>query len=460
MDTIKLKLEKISKIDMSKGEPIKVITMFAIPLMIGNLFQMFYNMVDTMVVGRFVSIDALAAVGATTPVVDLLLGLVIGLCNGLSIVIAQKIGASDKKATNKSITNGFYLIIALSIFIMVLGLSLSKYLFSLINVSKALLPGAMTYTSIIFIGAVFAAVYNYESAILRAYGNSVIPLLFLIISAIINVVLDLFFVIVCHIGIAGVALATIMAELICCILCYVYMKNNLDILQFEKEDYQFDMTYIKEHIKVAMPMAFFQSLLSISFLVVQSALNTLGSEEVAAYTAAYKMDSMMMQILSGFGTSISTFTAQNYGNNSYGRIKKGAKDTLKITVSLSLIVAVLAHFFSNEFMTLFVNKNELHIISLGVQYISFTSFCYFILGINFIVRFVLTGVGESSVPLGVGILEIIVRCLGTYFLVYPLGFQGMIYINPLCWGTSTLLVVCFYPYLLKKAFKNYNVKTL
>ncbi|WP_300627051.1 MATE family efflux transporter [uncultured Thomasclavelia sp.] len=128
-------------------------------------------------------------------------------------------------------------------------------------------------------------------------------------------------------------------------------------------------------------------------------------------------------------------------------MKKGAKDTLKITVLLSLIVAVLAHFFSSEFMTLFENKNELHIISLGVQYISFTSFCYFILGINFIVRFVLTGVGESSVPLGVGILEIIVRCLGTYFLVYPLGFQGMIYINPLCWGTSILLVVCLYPYL-------------
>ena len=192
-------------------------------------------------------------------------------------------------------------------------------------------------------------------------------------------------------------------------------------------------------------MAFFQSLLSISFLVVQSALNTLGSDEVAAYTAAYKMDSMMMQILSGFGTAISTFTAQNYGHKAYNRIRKGAKETLKITVLLNLIVAIFAHFFGKEFMSLFVQNSENRVISLGIQYISFTSLCYFILGINFVVRFVLTGVG---------ILEIIVRCLGTYFLIYPLGFQGVIYVNPLCWLTSTFLIICFYPYLLKKAFND------
>lgn len=457
MDTLKIRLEKMSKIDMSHGRPVKLITMFAIPLMIGNIFQMFYNMVDTMVVGKCVSTIALAAVGATTPVVDLLLGLIIGLANGLSIVIAQKVGAHEKSSTKKAIINGFYLILALSILIMILGLLFHKKLFALIHVSQELLPGAITYSSIIFIGAIFTAFYNYESAILRAYGNSVLPLLFLIVSAVMNIVLDLFFVIVCHMEIAGVALSTVLSQLICCILCYLYMKRKLDILQFEKEDYRLDISYIKEHIKVALPLAFFQSLLSISFLVVQSALNTLGSEEVAAYSAAYKMDSMMMQILSGFGTAISTFTAQNYGNKAYKRIHTGAKETLKITISLSIIVAVFAQFFGKEFMTLFINNNETHVISLGVQYISFTSLCYFILGINFIVRFVLTGVGQSSVPLGVGILEIIVRCLGTYFLIYPMGFQGMIYINPLCWGTSTFLIVCFYPFLLKKSFyKRFN----
>lgn len=357
-------------------------------------------------------------------------------------------GACQTKQTRKAITNGFYLIVSLSVIILLLGLIFNRHLFSLIHVSDELLLGVMTYSSIIFIGAVFSAIYNYESARL---SKSMGPLLFLILSAILNVFGDLFFVLVLHMGIAGVALATILSQLICCVLCFIYMKRKMDILTFEKEDYQLDRAYILEHVKVGMPMAFFQSLLSVSFLVVQSALNTLGSQEVAAYTDAYKMDSMMMSILSGFGTAISTFTALNDGNRSFDRIKQGAKDTLKITISLSLIVAVLAHFLAPQFMSLFVNSQETEVIALGVQYISFTSLCYFILGINFIVRFVLTGLGQSSIPLGVGILEIIVRCLGTYFLIYPLGFQGMTYINPLCWGTSTLLIVLIYPYLFKRA---------
>lgn len=453
METIKLKLLDISSVDMSKGEPLNVIVKFAIPLMIANLFQMLYTTVDTMVIGKSVGAVALAAVGATTPVIDLLLGLAIGLSNGLSIVIAQKIGSTDKKGTKRAIVNGFYLIILVAGLIMILGLLFNQNLFKAINVSDELMGGAMIYASVIFAGAIFAAIYNYESAILRAQGNSIIPLLFLILSAILNIILDLFFVLVCNLEIAGVALATIIAELVCCILCYIYMKRKLDVLSFKKDDYTFRFDYIKEHIKVGMPMAFFQSLLAISFLVVQSALNTLGSQEVAAYSAAYKMDSLMMQILAAFGTAISTFTAQNYGNGSYQRIVKGAKDALKVTITLSLIVAIIAHLFSGQFMGLFVSGKETEIISLGRQYISFTSCCYFILGVNFIVRFVLTGVGQASVPLGVGILEIGVRCLGTYFLIYPLGFTGMVYINPLCWSTSTFLIVCFYPYLLKRSFR-------
>lgn len=453
MDSFKLKLMKLSTIDMSEGQPLKVIVLFAIPLIIANLFQMLYTTVDTMIVGKCVNALALASVGATTPVIDLLLGLAIGLSNGLSIVIAQHIGAKNN-SSKKAIVNGFYLIVTIGVMVTVLGLIFSHSLFRLINVSESLMQGAITYSSIIFIGALFTSIYNYEAAILRAHGNSVVPLLFLILSAFLNIGLDLFFVVVVHLGIAGAALATIISQMICCILCYIYMKKKLDVLQFEKEDYHFELSIIKEHLKIGLPMAFFSSLLAVSFLVVQSALNTLGNEEVAAYTAAYKMDSLMMQTLSGFGTAISTFAAQNLGSRSYDRIYKGAKDSLKITVTLSIIVAILAHFFSSDFMSLFVSATETKIIDLGVQYISFTSCCYVILGVNFIVRFVLTGIGQSAVPLGIGILEIIIRCLGTYFLIYPLGFTGMVYINPLCWGISTLLIVCVYPYLLKKKFKS------
>ena len=179
-------------------------------------------------------------------------------------------------------------------------------------------------------------------------------------------------------------------------------------------------------------MAFFQSLLAISFLIVQSALNSLGSQEVAAYTAAYKMDSLMMQMLAGFGTAMSTYTAQNYGQHAFERIKEGSKSMLVITITLSIVVTIMAHLFNKQFMMLFL---------LLLGFILF-----------FIVRFVLTGLGETFIPLIVGILEVIVRCLGTYFLVYPLGFTGMTYINPLCWITSTFLICCLYPYLLHRAF--------
>lgn len=452
ISTIKNRFTNSSTMDMTKGKPYKVIIAFAIPLMIGNIFQQLYSMVDTMVVGRFIGTNALAAVGATSPVVQLLIGLIVGLTGGLSVVVAQKFGAGAKKLTRKSIINGLYLTIAISIIITVLGLLLNRALFELINTAEDIIDGALVYSSILFIGAITTAIYNYEVAVLRAFGNSFIPLVFLIISSVLNVVLDIFFVVSLGLGIAGVGIATVLAQFISCILCYFYMRKSFDVLTFEKDDYKLDMSLIKEQIRVGMPMAFFQSLLSISFLFVQSALNTLGNNEVAAYTAAYKMDTLMLQILSAFGTSISTFTAQNYGSNDFDRVKQGAKSCLKITITISIITALIVYFFGETFMILFVGKDESEVIRLGIQYVRFTSCFYIILGVNFVIRFVLTGVGQAIVPLGVGILEVFIRALAAYYLIYPLGFTGMTYTNPLCWGVSTLLIALTYPTLLNKSF--------
>lgn len=453
INIIKNRFDNSSTMDMTKGKPYKVIVAFAIPLMIGNLFQQLYNMVDTMVVGRFIGTNALAAVGATSPVVQLLIGLIVGLTGGLSLVVAQKFGAGDKKLTRKSVINGLYLTIGMSIIITLLGLLLNRPLFVLINTSEDIIDGALVYSSILFIGTITTAIYNYEAAVLRAFGNSFIPLVFLIISSVLNVVLDIFFVVSLGLGIAGVGIATVLSQFISCVLCYFYMRKSFEVLTFEKDDYKLDILLIKEQIRIGMPMAFFQSLLSISFLFVQSALNTLGNNEVAAYTAAYKMDTLMMQLLSAFGTSISTFTAQNYGNNEFDRVKQGAKSCLKITITISIITALIVYFFSESFMLLFVGKGESEVIRLGVQYVRFTSCFYIILGVNFVIRFVLIGVGQASVPLGVGILEVFIRALTTYYLIYPLGFTGMTYTNPLCWGVSTLLIAIAYSKLLNKSFK-------
>lgn len=449
---IKNKFINASMLDMTTGKPAKIIVAFALPLMIGNLFQQLYNMVDTMVVGHFIGTNALASVGATSPVVQLLIGLIIGLTGGLSLVVAQKFGAGDKQATRKSIINGFYLTLVLAIIITVLGLLLNRTLFELINTSDDIIDGALLYAGILFMGTITTAIYNYEAAVLRAFGNSFIPLVFLIVASLLNIGLDIFFVVSLKMGIAGVAIATVLSQLISCICCYIYMRKSFEILVFEKADYAVDFTLIREQIKIGMPMAFFQSLLSVSFLFVQSALNTLGNNEVAAYTAAYKLDTLMLQILAAFGTAISTFTAQNYGCNNFERVRQGAKDCLKITIGISIVTAIIVYLFSEYFMLLFVGKEEIEVIALGVQYVSFTSCFYIILGVNFVIRFVLTGVGEATVPLGVGILEIIIRAVSTYLLIYPLGFTGMTYTNPLCWGVSTLLIAVLYNRLLKNAF--------
>jgi len=463
VNTIKSKLMNRSTIDMTSGDVRKTLLIFAFPLLIGNLFQQFYNMVDTMVVGRFMGTNALASVGASSPIIQLLLGLTIGLAGGLSVVIAQKFGSGDIRKTQRSIINGLYLIIIVSVIITILGIFLSRPLFELINTPITIIDGATTYTIILFMGTITTALYNYEAGVLRALGNSMISLLFLIISSILNVVLDVLFVVSFNWGIAGVAIATVLSQLISCLLCFIYMRRNFEILHFKNEDLAFNHSLVKEHIKIGMPMAFFQSFLSVSFLLVQSALNTLGSNEIAAYTAAYKMDSLMMQILAAFGSAISTFTAQNYGKNQFERIHKGARSCIKITITLSIIISLLVYFFGKYFMLLFVGANESNVISLGVQYLKITSLCYIILGVNFVIRFVLTGVGKTSIPVIVGILEIVIRGLATYYLIYPLGYKGMALTNPLCWGTSTLLVAILYPKMIKDAeqmkLKNVITKT-
>ena len=439
-------------VDMTVDRPIQKIIIFTLPLIIANLFQQIYNMADIMIVGRYINTNALASVGVTSPIIQLLIGLVIGLTNGISLVTARYYGTKNVTMTQKSVINGFYIIIFISILMTILGFLLSNSLLKLIHTSEDLLEGALIYSSILFAGAIATGIYNYEAAVLRAFGNSAIPLIFLIISSLLNIVLDLFFVLTLKMGIAGVAIATVLSQTVSCTLCFVYIKNNFKILIFRKEDFQFSYSMISEQLKSGLPIAFFQSLLSISFFFTQSALNTLGNNEVAAYTAAVKMDTLIMQILAAFGTAISTFTAQNYGNNAFDRIKNGMISCLKITISISIFISLIVHFYSRYFMILFVGNKADEVINLGVLYIQFTSIFYVILGINFVIRFVLIGVGQVSIPLGIGILEIILRAFSTYFFIYPLGFIGMVYSNPLCWGISTLLILFLYSYLIKQAF--------
>lgn len=432
--------------DMTTGKILPILISFAMPIMIGNLFQQLYSMVDTAVVGRGVGAQALAAVGVTSPVTQLLLGLMIGMTSGMSVVIAQHFGSGNQEKTRRAIASGIVLITVISAAVTVAGILLCRPLFYLINTPEDIIDGAVLYAVITFAGTAAAAAYNYEAGILRAFGNSVTPLLFLMLTSLLNVGLDLLFVLAFGWGIAGVAVATLLSQLISALLCLSYMKKMVPLAKLSKSDWKFDRAMTLQHLKTGIPMAFFSSLLAVSFLVLQAALNSLGSGDVAAYTAGSKMDTLVYQVLGAFGTAISTFAAQNYGKGSIQRVRAGVRKCLGITVAISLGLTALMFLFGRFFIQLFIDPAETAILDGAMEYIRITSLFYVILGVNFIVRFALTGVGKTVIPMAVGISEILTRAAVTYLLVYRIGFLGMTFASPACWFTSTLLcVICYKP---------------
>lgn len=439
--------------DMTTGNVLRTIISFAIPVMIGNLFQQLYSMVDTAVVGRGVGASALAAVGTTSPVTQLVLGLMIGMTSGMSVVIAQHFGSGSKEKTRSAITNGITLITIITVFVTLVGILCCRAMFRFINTPEDIMDGAVLYSVIIFAGTAAQAAYNYEAGVLRAFGNSVTPLLFLILTSLLNVGMDLLFVLCFHWGIFGVGIATVLSQLISAILCFIYMKRKVPEVRFEKSDWKWNSGMMKQHLRTGIPMAFFSSLLAVSFLVLQSALNSLGSADVAAYTAGSKMDTLVYQILGAFGTAISTFAAQNYGKGAIGRVREGVKKCMLITVLISLGLTGFVFLFGRYFMLLFVGAEEAGILESGLLYMRITSIFYIILGVNFIVRFALTGVGKTIIPMLVGVTEILTRAAVTYLLVYRIGFLGMTFASPACWFTSTLLCVLCYAPMMKSAAK-------
>lgn len=437
-------MKKTRTIDMTNGNIYHVLISFAIPVLIGNLFQQLYNMVDTAVVGKYVNANALAGIGTTTPVITLILGVIIGMSNGMSVVIAQSFGKGEKEKTEKAITNGLFLMFAISIVVIGCGLLFSKPLFRIMNVPDEILGDALIYVNILFLGTLPKAAYNYESGILRAFGNSVIPLIFLIFTSIMNVVLDLLLVCVFLMGVMGVAVATVISEICSAILCFVFIKKKMPEINITKGAWVVDKEIILKHIKTGVPSALSQSCLGISFFVAQTALNSLGAISISAYTAANKMDSLCYMVMGAFGTAVSTFAAQNYGKKDYQRVRQGIRRSLIITVFAAFILMAFVFLLGRTFIGLFVSPNETEILTMGYQYMRLSSFFYLSLCCDFILQQGLVGVGKTTASTWVCVSEILTRIATTYLLVYRHGFFGMIFVSPACWTVSSILLIVIY----------------
>ena len=429
---------------LTKGSPIKGIILFSIPLLLGNIFQQIYTISDTLIVGRVVGVQALAAVGATGGLTFLIIGFAQGMTTGLSIITAQHVGAGDGRKVKESFATSIIICLITTVILTILSVALTRPLLVLMQTPSSLLSGAETFLTIIFAGLGATMFFNLFSNMLRSLGNSRAPLVFLAIACVINVVLDLLLIIQFHMGIAGAGVATVSAQLFSCLLCWWYIKRSVRYLSLSWSDMHTSMAEIQEQIKIGLPMGFQASIIAIGSIILQVSLNELGPQSIAAYTAAGKVDQIAVQPMMSMGITMATFTAQNYGAKYYNRILKGIRQCLTTSISYSVIVGVLIVLNSRFLVNLFIGNSEQHITNLAHQYFIIVSSSYFLLAMLFVIRYTLQGFGKSMAPTMAGIAELISRVVVGIAIVPMFGFLGACFANPLAWIGSNLVLVWSY----------------
>lgn len=431
--------------DLTKGSPAKLILMFTVPLLIGNVFQQFYNMIDMIIVGQTLGKNALAAVGATGSLTFLIIGFAQGLTAGLAIITAQRYGAKDYRGLKKSFAASVVISLIVTIVLTVLSLVFIHPMLQLMQTPPEIIDQAQTFISIILLGIFASMSFNLLSNVIRALGDSRTPLFFLIIAVIINVVLDLIFIIFFGMGVEGAAIATVIAQVSSSVLCLVYIKKKIPLLQLRKKDFSFDKEEIRVHLNAALPMAFQSSIIAIGAIVLQAALNSLGTDVVAAQAAASRIDQFANQPMMSFGIAMATFSAQNYGAKEYGRILKGVKQTLMMSIGFSLVAGATVIFFGHSLMKLFVSSSETRVFELAQTYFNINGSLYWILAILFILRYTLQGLGQSKIPTIAGMMELLMRSFAAIILTGMLGYAGAAAASPLAWAGS--VAVLLYSYL-------------
>lgn len=442
--------------DMTKDNPLKIFIWFSIPLLIGNIFQQLYSMVDTIIVGRFVGVDALAAVGSTGSMFFLVNGMVIGLTSGFSVLVSQKFGAKNETEIRKSVASNITLTLISAIIITVIALIVKRPLLDLMNTPQNIFKDANTYITIIYIGISTQIAYNMAAGILRALGDSKTPLYFLIISSIINIILDLVFIVKFKLGVAGAAYATNISQGLSAMLCLIYSYRKYQVLRLKKEDFKVEKDYYKTHLKIAIPMGLQFSVTGVGIIIVQGAVNVFGSNVIASYTAASKVLQLVMQPLISFGVTIATYAGQNLGAKRFDRIKKGVKVMNKISIITSLIAGAILVLFSKYFVMLFIENPSAEIIGYTQEVLNYSAVFMIFLGFIFVYRNVLQGMGESFVPMMAGFYELAARSVVAFILPKFIGFTGICLADPIAWIAAAVPLMFTYYSNIKKISKEYE----
>lgn len=437
--------------DLTKGSPMRVILLFAVPLMLGNLFQQFYSLADTIIVGRFVGVNALAAVGATGSVNYLVLGFVIGLCNGFAIPIAQLFGARDHRDLRRHVANAAWVSLALGLVLTAATVVLTRPIMRLMQTPADILDDACVYIGWIFAGIPFIFLYNMVAGIMRALGDSKTPLYFLLLTSGLNIALDLVFVLVFGLGVWGAALATDLSQAVSGVLSLLYLIRRFDVLRFEEKEYRWNKNVCLRLLGIGVPMGLQCSITAIGSVILQSAVNLLGSAAVAAVTAAGKTMMILTGPLESIGTAMATYSGQNLGAARMDRVRKGVGSALIITTIYAAASLVILHFAGTLIMSLFLDvRAEQEIVALARDYLWWNSIFFVELGALIVWRYSIQGLGYSTLAMGAGVGEMAARTAVALLLVPVLGYFGVELANPAAWVAACLVLYPSYRWTLRR----------
>ncbi|MFO7659103.1 MAG: MATE family efflux transporter [Bacteroidales bacterium] len=431
--------------DLTSGNEGRLILGFTAPMLLGNLFQQFYTIVDSVIVGKFLGKEALAAVGSSHPIIFTLISLVIGVASGGTVIIAQYFGSRNFEKVKASIGTLYIFLFWASIAITILGVSLSETLFGLIDLPQELMHDAKVYLNINFIGMVGFFGFNATSAILRGLGDSKTPLYFLILSTLFNIAFDLLFVIVFGWGVAGAAIATVIAQGGAFVTAAIYLNRTHEVIRISWKEFEFDREIFKKTLQIGLPTGIQHTLVSLGMTVVQGIVNKFGTNVIAAYTAATRLDMLATLPAMNFGMALSTFVGQNVGAGKTERIKSGLKSTLLMSSAISLFVTAIMIFFGNFLMQLFVTPEETEVIRIGKEYLVIVSSAYIVFSAMFAINGVMRGTGDTLVPMFITFFSLfLVRIPVAWFLSKEIGEQGIWWAIPVAWVVGTVLTYFYY----------------
>lgn len=439
--------------NMTEGSPAKHIIGFALPMLLGLLFQQLYNMADTMIVGKWLGVEALAAVGSVGSVNFMVIGFCIGVCSGFAIPVAREFGAGDYRALRRFVANSVWISAVLAVVMTVSVCLLCRNILVLMKTPADIIDRAYSYIFIIFLGIPVTYLYNLLSGIIRSLGDSRSPVVFLLISSVINIVLDIVSVKFLHTGVEGPAAATVFSQFISGILCLVYICKRFLILRIEKDEWKPDKKYIMQLFSMGLPMGLQYSITAIGSVILQSAVNTLGSSVVAAVTAGSKVNMFFCCPFDALGGTMATFAGQNIGAGKPKRIKRGVGSAALIGAVYSAIAFTVLYFFGRNAALIFLDAEETEILSHAVRFLFTNSLFYFPLSLLLVFRFTVQGMGYSSLAVFAGVTEMIARIVIAFGLVPVFGFNAVCYANPVSWASAAVFLIGAFFYCLRQSMK-------